>query len=552
MFTKVRGAVEALKATARALDPACIDGHDAAALFDAVSEGERVCGALKALLARRIEETKVWRATGHRSAAHWVADATGETVGAACRTLETARALDGLPETDAAFRAGRLSPTQAAEITSAAGADPAAETELLDAAGSTSVKGLKDRCRQVRAGAELDDQAWARHLHLGRRAHDWTDAEGFYRLEGRLAPDAGARFQSAWQAHIDRIFRDARRAGVREPRAAYAADALVALATDGPCKPVEVGVVVDQPAIARGHTEAGERCEVTGVGPVPVTTVRTLLNDASVVTLIRDGDDITAVTSPKRVIPAKLRQALEARYPTCGVKACANDQFLQIDHVVPLEVTAENLARCVTLTGAWPLKPVSGQRYVIGVDVGLKNDWTAIAVAHSETRGRDRHVILDDLVTYKPVRGQQVLVSTVEDRVYQLARKFGGARVFFDENQATGMIQNLQAKGVRVEAVPFTARSNDKIATLLHTKLRDGLIDLPDVDELLDELLTVRVVETSHGLLSIDTRPGLHDDQTDALGVVVMRLLERPESRGGYAVSAARRMVDIYDTGRSW
>jgi hypothetical protein len=218
------------------------------------------------------------------------------------------------------------------------------------------------------------------------------------------------------------------------------------------------------------------------------------------------------------------------------------------DHLV----TAENLARCVTLTGAWPLKPVSGQRYVIGVDVGLKNDWTAIAVAHTETRARDRHVILDDLVTYKPVRGQQVLVSTVEDRVYQLARKFGGARVFFDENQATGMIQNLQAKGVRVEAVPFTARSNDKIATLLHTKLRDGLIDLPDVDELLDELLTVRVVETSHGLLSIDTRPGLHDDQTDALGVVVMRLLERPESRGGYAVSAARRMVDIYDTGRSW
>jgi Domain of unknown function (DUF222) len=111
VFGKVRSAVDALKATARALDPICIDGHDAAALFDAVSEGERVCGAMKALLARRIEETKVWRESGHRSAAHWVADATGETVGAACRALETARALGALPETDAAFRAGRLSPT---------------------------------------------------------------------------------------------------------------------------------------------------------------------------------------------------------------------------------------------------------------------------------------------------------------------------------------------------------------------------------------------------------------------------------------------------------
>jgi hypothetical protein len=337
VFGKVRGAVDALKSTARALDPACIDGHDAAALFDAVSEGERVCGAMKALLARRIEETKVWREAGHRSAAHWVAEATGETVGTAARTLETARALEQLPETNAAFRSGRLSPTQAAEITSAAGADPAAESDLLDVAGSTSVKGLKDRCRQVRAGAEADDREWARRLHLGRRAHDWNDPEGFYRFEGRMAPDAGARFSSAWQAHIDRIFRDARRAGRHEPRAAYAADALVALASEGPCKPVEVRVTVDSSALARGHTEPGERCEIDRAGPVPVTTARAMLDDASVAVLVRDGDDITAVTSPKRVIPVKLRRALEARYPTCGVKTCANDHFLQIDHVVPLE-----------------------------------------------------------------------------------------------------------------------------------------------------------------------------------------------------------------------
>lgn len=241
-----------------------------------------------------------------------------------------------MPETAAAFREGRLSQTQAAEITGAAGADPAAEAGLLDAAGSTSVKGLRDRCRQVRAGAEADDRDWARRLHLGRRAHDWVDPEGFYRLEGRLAPDAGARFRSAWQDHIDRIFRDARRAGRREPRAAYAADALVALAGEGPCKPVEVRVTVDSAALSRGHTEPGERCEIDRSGPIPVTTARALLDDASVAALVRDEDDITAVTSPKRVIPMMLRRALEARYPVCGAKGCANDQFLEIDHVVPV------------------------------------------------------------------------------------------------------------------------------------------------------------------------------------------------------------------------
>jgi hypothetical protein len=150
---------------ARGLEPGCLDGQGAAALFEVVTEGERVCAAMKALLARRVDETKVWREGGHRSAAHWVAEATGETVGAASRTLETARALDALPATADAFRAGRLSETQAAEITSTAAADPGAESELLETASSTSVKGLRDHGRQVRAGAEADDQARARRLH---------------------------------------------------------------------------------------------------------------------------------------------------------------------------------------------------------------------------------------------------------------------------------------------------------------------------------------------------------------------------------------------------
>jgi Domain of unknown function (DUF222) len=132
VFERVRCAVDALKATARALDPARISGREAAALLEAVSEGERVCGAMKALLARRIEETGVWRECGHRSAAHWVAETTGATVGAATRTLETARALDHLPETEVAFRSGELSETQAAEVAIAAGCDPNAEGELLE------------------------------------------------------------------------------------------------------------------------------------------------------------------------------------------------------------------------------------------------------------------------------------------------------------------------------------------------------------------------------------------------------------------------------------
>src|SRR5215218_10106056 len=185
-----------------------------------------------------------------------------------------------------------------------------------------------------------------------RRAHEWTDPDGSYRLEARLAPDAGARFKSAWKAHIDRIFCDARRAGRREPRAAYAADALVALAAEGPCKPVEVHLVTDSAPVVRGHTEPGERCEIVGIGPVPVTTARALLDDSRVTVMVRDGDDVTAVSSPKRTIPVKLRRALEAKYPTCGVTGCANDRFLEIDHVVPLAEGGET-----SRTNCWRICP---------------------------------------------------------------------------------------------------------------------------------------------------------------------------------------------------
>ena len=111
-----------------------------------------------------------------------------------------------------------MSATQAAEVTSAAREAPGAEAELLAAARATKVKGLRDKAREVRAGAREDDEQWAEELHRTRRAHEWHDPDSAYRMEARMAPDDGARFSAAWNAHIDRIFGEARKAGRHEPR----------------------------------------------------------------------------------------------------------------------------------------------------------------------------------------------------------------------------------------------------------------------------------------------------------------------------------------------
>jgi hypothetical protein len=335
VFEQVRGAIAILERVVAVLEPGTFDGDGAARLVEVFARGERLCAAGTALSARRVEEVGTWKADGHRTAAHWLASATGSTIGVATDALRTVRALDALPATADAFVAGQLSSEQAGEIVAAALDDPSAEAELLETARATSLQGLREEARRVR-NAAADDDAKAQRLYQGRRFHRWIDRDGAHCGNYRLPPVAGARFNAAIDAHLDKLFTDARRAGRREPRDAYAADALVALAEHGPRKPVELHVTVDQAALRRGNLDAGERCDLDGT-PVPVAVARALLDDARVTVLVRDGVEITTVSTPKRTIPVALRRALETRYPSCGVIGCVQKDFLQIDHILPVE-----------------------------------------------------------------------------------------------------------------------------------------------------------------------------------------------------------------------
>jgi hypothetical protein len=335
VFEQLRGAIAILERVVAVLEPGTFDGDGAARLVEMFARGERLCAAGTALSARRVEEVGTWKTDGHRTAAHWLACATGSTIGLATDALHTVRALDALPTTADAFLAGELSSEQAGEIVAAALEDPSAESDLLETARSTSLQGLREEARRVR-NAAVDDVAKARRLYQRRRLHRWIDRDGAHCGNYCLPPVAGARFDAAIDSHLDQLFTESRRAGRREPRDAYAADALVALSEHGPRKPVELRVTVDQAALRRGNLEAGERCDLDGT-PVPVAVARALLDDARVTVLGYDGVEITTVSTPKRTIPVALRRALEARYPSCGVIGCVQKEFLQIDHILAIE-----------------------------------------------------------------------------------------------------------------------------------------------------------------------------------------------------------------------
>jgi hypothetical protein len=334
----LRSAAALLEEVVAELEPGTFDVAGAKRLVDVFTRCERLAVAGRGLAARRVERAVSWKRSGHRSAAHWLASTTGVSVGAASRSLQTARALEALTETADAFRAGELSEAQAAEIAATASLDPSAEGRLLATVrGGSSLRGLRDTCREVSMRA-AEDQAKARWLHETRAARTWTDGDGHWVLHASLSPDDAARVHSALEAETGEVFAAARAAGRAELRSAYAADAVVALMTgDASSKPIEVRLHADEAAIDRGYAEPGEHCELEGIGPIPVTMARALLADSRITVLGGDGTDIATVSSPTRTIPARLRRWLEATYPVCAVDGCDSTFRLEIDHVVPVE-----------------------------------------------------------------------------------------------------------------------------------------------------------------------------------------------------------------------
>ncbi|TML86481.1 MAG: DUF222 domain-containing protein [Actinobacteria bacterium] len=329
------------------LEPETLPAEAAAGLVDTFATIEKLGAAGKALAARRVAASNLWRGVGERSAAHWLARRSGVSIGSAMSTLETAARLPELPAVDAAMRAGELSSVQANEIASAAGADSNAGAELVDVARRDGVAGLKDKCRRVKAAAAPDEMARHRAIHASRSLRHWNDPDGAGRLDGRFTPEVLAEVLVALEPFEADAFREARAEGRREGFDAYRADALLALARAGrdssACSSSRprntVHVVIDHAALVRGKAESGERCEVGGVGPVPVRVVRSMMDDAFVTAVVSDGVDVSTVAHLGRRPTAHQRSALEVRDPECVVGGCHVRVGLEIDHVEPWSAT---------------------------------------------------------------------------------------------------------------------------------------------------------------------------------------------------------------------
>ncbi|MGH9185640.1 MAG: DUF222 domain-containing protein [Acidimicrobiales bacterium] len=353
MFDKAIGLREvkaqetAVAGLCAAFDPDAIPLADIAAVHASVAHMEKLIAGARLRLARRVEESGVWRQQGFPSAAHYLARQTGSTVGAAQDTLAASKQLPELPSTEEAVRRGKLSPTQTAAVADGARANPGAEPRLLGKAAHHSITELREEVRRTKAAADPDPETTYRRIHDARGLRRFTDAEGAYNLHLRTVPDAGAQIDAILQPVIDRLFHQARVAGRREPVEAYAADALVEVVsgaggdTGQPTRRRQSKVIatIDYEALKRGYAQSHETCEIAGVGAVPVSTVRAMLTDAFLALIVTDGVDVYNVAHAGRQVTAHQRTALEARGYRCEIPGCAARHNLELDHITGWALT---------------------------------------------------------------------------------------------------------------------------------------------------------------------------------------------------------------------
>jgi hypothetical protein len=189
----------------------------------------------------------------------------------------------------------------------------------------------------------------------------------------------------------------------------------------------------------------------------------------------------------------------------------------------------EDVQAAACLPGA--LDPEQGTAYILGVDLGVRRDRSAVAVCHAEPvdeQDGGTRIVVDALDVFAPPRGRDIDLGQVEECVFARARLYHHAAVIFDPSQAYGMMQRLSRDGVRVIEHSFTATSNSKRALTLLEIVRGHRLQMPDDADLVQEFAALRLRELGPGLFRYDHDPSGHDDMATAIGLCAHHLLSRP------------------------
>ena len=307
--------------------------HDREALIRGIDTMHaRASAALRGLfeLIAQADRAQVWRDSGARDLAAWLAIRYGLSEWKARRWIAAAHALEGLPALSAAFQAGELGIDKVVDV--ARFATPRTVARLIPWARRVSCGAVRRRADRELSHAIED----VRDAERYRSVTWWYSGDGTrFGLLADLPACDGVVIAKAIERTADAVpvmpdedgdlGTDARRA-----------DALVALASariaaDADPDRATVVVHADLAALVAG---AGG-CEIENGPVIHNQTARRLLCNARTQTAIEDGAGrLVAIGPPSREPPAWMMRQLRHRDGGCRFPGCGARRFAQAHHIV--------------------------------------------------------------------------------------------------------------------------------------------------------------------------------------------------------------------------
>jgi len=220
-----------------------------------------------------------------------------------------------------------------------------------------------------------------------------------------------------------------------------------------------------------------------------------------------------------------------------------------------------DLITCVD-PNARPLDAAPPRRpHFIGIDVGMVEDATAVAIGHLEEREGDKIVVLDFLDQIKAGEGRferynRLEFDEIADWVFDLSRRFYLAAGMFDQHVGIPFEQALAKKGLRQLVTEHMTKNLvsqiyqnfknmmfDKRLVLYDHPIPEGKLHCDYIAELLE--LQAQTVSKYITIVEAPQVKGKHDDRSDALVRMVWlasKHMMKPKyiSRSGGVVGVAR------------
>jgi hypothetical protein len=291
-----------------------------------------------------------WVDSGIRSCAYWLNWKCGIAMNAAREKVRVARALDGLPEINAAFEKGELSFSKVRAMTRIATLEN--ESNLLMIANHGTAQHMEVLVRAYRfvspqcdadegfSNERVADNKKSEHQQDERKVSCYQDEEGMWHIQALLPAEEGGLLVKVLKELGDRLVAEEKDLSI-EPE-------IVTAVTSFPQRRADALVAIAEHYLATGsgdaaNLKASDRCQLilhvqSGANLdgqwLPPDAARRLACDASF-RLVKEDEqgNVLDIGRRSRVISSAMSRALTIRDGGCQFPGCCESRYVDGHHI---------------------------------------------------------------------------------------------------------------------------------------------------------------------------------------------------------------------------